>query len=273
MLNSGFELSALATSSNRSSRRAAMRCTAPMKAPGPPPTMPRRKRSDAFRLADSIGIFSVPFDHETKHFAIRLHVRARLCEIVEGMLRSLDDVAGDERRALPCPLFGALDTALPFEDGPSVEVVLRKFGEDCAEINLPVAGRTEAACTRDPRLISAVDALTSIGPELGVLHVKHLDSRVIEIDELEIVQLLKNEVTWIEQNIASLMAFDPVQKHLERDAIVKIFTRVDFKTQVDPGLVKDVEDRLPAFGQFVNFSIKRRTARSTLFPYTRPSQG
>ncbi len=40
----GSEDNAAATNSNLSSSRAAMRCTAPMKPPGPPPTMPSRSR-------------------------------------------------------------------------------------------------------------------------------------------------------------------------------------------------------------------------------------
>ena len=53
---------------------------------------------------------------------------------------SLDDMAGNERRAFAGPLFSALDAALPFEHGPSVEVVPCKLGKDGAEINLAVAG-------------------------------------------------------------------------------------------------------------------------------------
>src|SRR6185437_6119514 len=52
----GHFLKAAVTNSYRSSRRAAMRCTAPMKAPGPPPTMPSRKRRLYPSLVPSIGM-------------------------------------------------------------------------------------------------------------------------------------------------------------------------------------------------------------------------
>src|SRR5437016_5228121 len=58
-LRSGFDDNAPATSSNRSSIRAAIRCTAPMNAPGPPPTIPSRSLRFLFAALDA----ALPLQH------------------------------------------------------------------------------------------------------------------------------------------------------------------------------------------------------------------
>src|ERR1700687_3589131 len=123
--------------------RAAMRGTAPMNAPGPPPTMPHRMRrfpSPALvpEIIASPGLFLDLV--QTEHAAVGGMVGAGLRKIIESGTCRLDDVMGDERRALGGALLGALDAAFPFEDGPAVETVLRELGKDSGEIDLSVAG-------------------------------------------------------------------------------------------------------------------------------------
>ena len=47
------------------------------------------------------------------------------------------------------------------------------------------------------------------------------------------------------------MVVEPFQKHFKSDPVVKIFTRMNFKTDIDTSLVEGVEDGMPAFGQFI----------------------
>ena len=47
------------------------------------------------------------------------------------------------------------------------------------------------------------------------------------------------------------MVLHPLEKHFEADAIVQVLARVDLVTEVDTGRVKGIEDRPPAFRQFV----------------------
>src|SRR5436309_8117195 len=96
-----------------------MRCTAPMKAPWPPPTMPRRIRPVKFSLRPVIGISLQP-----QCLLVGLDVRPPAREIVEGVLGHPDDVALDERSTLGRPLLGMLERALPLEHRPAVVVVL-----------------------------------------------------------------------------------------------------------------------------------------------------
>src|SRR5215469_13762569 len=126
-LRSGLELRAAATNSYRSSSRAAMRCTAPINAPGPPPTMPRRKRCEGFRFGDAMGISRFLSIGEAKHPSVCLSVCSGFGEIVEGAFGRLDNMARNERSALLRALVAALDATLPFENGPSVEVVLSEL--------------------------------------------------------------------------------------------------------------------------------------------------
>src|SRR5438046_9095084 len=119
----------------------------------------------------------------------------------------------NEWRAFGCALFAALDAAFPFEHGPTVKTVLRELGKNGFEVDLAIAGRAEPSGAVDPRLKTPVHALAAARAELGVLHVKHLNSVVIEIDEFEIVELLQDEMAWIEQNVAAGMIFRALQTH------------------------------------------------------------
>src|SRR5215468_2913115 len=90
---------------------------------------------------------------------------------------------------------------------------------------------------------------------------KHFDSWVIEINKCQVVQLLKDEVTRVEQDVTALVFPDTVQKHLKRDAVVEIFARVQFETQIHANFVKGIENRFPALGQFLESGLNQ-TART-----------
>src|SRR6185369_17446233 len=111
--------------------RAARRCTAPMKAPSPPPTMPSRTRpllfAESFR--PSIAIFSCPL-LDAEHALIGGEICAAGCEIIKGLLGHFDDVVLDEDRPFAGTFFRMLQAAFPFEDRPALETVLREFRED-----------------------------------------------------------------------------------------------------------------------------------------------
>src|SRR5438445_397836 len=139
--------------------RAAMRCTAPINAPGPPPTMPRRSRRSLPCFLDSAGMFGLLSCRKPQHSPVGFLVRTGFCKIVERALGDLNDVPLDKRRALPRALLAALQAAFPFEHCPAIKTVLRQFGKDAAEIHLPVAQRPEAPRALHPRLVSAVDSL------------------------------------------------------------------------------------------------------------------
>src|SRR4030095_13522749 len=133
--------------------RAARRWTAPMKAPSPPPTIPRRIRASALsRPRPSIGMLCPLFLSNAQHAPVGREVRAAGREVVEGALRHLDDVVADEDGAFARALLGVLDAAFPLQHRPALEAVLRELGKDAAEINLAVAERAEAACPVDPGL-------------------------------------------------------------------------------------------------------------------------
>src|SRR5207302_6852812 len=116
---------------------------------------------------------------------------------------------------------------------------------------LAIAGRAEPSGAVDPRLKAAVHALAAARAELGVLYVKHLDSVVIEIDEFEIVELLQDEMAWIEEDVAAGMIFQALQKHFKGDAVVQIFAGMNFKADIDTDFVERVENWFPTRGEFV----------------------
>src|SRR5437867_5469007 len=228
----GSDERAPATSSYCPSMRAHSRCTPPMNAPRPPPTMP------------SLSGWAMSGDAE--HTAIRGEVGAGAGEIVERLVRHPDDVVGDELRPFAGAVLRVLEAALPLEHRPTGIVVLRQLREDGLEVHLTVAEGTEPASAIDPRLEPAIHALASGRIELGILDVKHADLVVIEVDVLEIVELLQHEVTGIVQQVAALVTAHALEEHLERHTVVQILAGVDLEAGVDPVLVEDVENRTPA---------------------------
>src|SRR5258705_8144218 len=138
--------------------RAQSRCTPPMNAPRPPPTMPSR----------SGGTMS----GDAEHPAIRRLVGPGAREIVERLLGHTDDVVGDELRPFAGAVLRMLDAALPLEHRPAGIVVLRELREDRLEVHMTVAQGTEAAGAIEPRLEPAIQTLPAGRIELGILDVK-----------------------------------------------------------------------------------------------------
>ena len=127
---------------------------------------------------------------------------------------------------------------------------MRHLGEDAAEIDLPVAERTEPARALDPGRIAGIDALPPGRIEFGVLDVERLDALVIDVDEGEIVELLQHEVRGVVQDVAALVAVQRLQEPFERRAVENVLAGVNFIGDVDAGVVERIEDRLPALGEF-----------------------
>ena len=71
---------------------------------------------------------------------------------------------------------------------------------------------------------------------------KHLDARVIEVDELQIVELLQYKMAGIEQHVTPGMVLHPLQEHFERDAIVQVFSGMDLETQIHSRFLKGIQN-------------------------------
>src|SRR6266480_5256505 len=205
-----------ATSSNCPSMRAHSRCTAPMNAPRPPPTMPSRSGREV-RASDvaSTMVRPPPPSGDAEHAAVGSHVGAGAGEVVERLLGDADDVVGDELRSFAGAVFGMLETAFPLQHRPAGIIVLGELGEDRLEVHLAVAQRAEPSGAQRPGLEPTVHTLAAGRVELGVLDVEHADALVIEVDILEVVELLQHEMAGIVQEITALVPADAVEKHLE----------------------------------------------------------
>src|SRR5690606_13246875 len=80
---------------------------------------------------------------------------------------------------------------------------------------------------------------------------KHPDSLMINIDKIEIFQLLKHKMGRVIQDIGPRMILYSIEESLESQSIVQIFSRVQFITHIDPVFIKEIEDWLPPFSQFI----------------------
>src|SRR5262249_22223443 len=123
--------------------------------------------------------------------------------------------------------------------------------EDRLEIDLPIAWRSKPTGPLDPRLKAAVGARLSVRSKFRVLHVEHLDALVVMVDVGEVVERLQHKMTWIVHDVAALVAPDALEKHLERQTIVKILRGMDLVTKVDAVLVKEVKNRPPATRELI----------------------
>src|SRR5580692_7674798 len=96
---------------------------------------------------------------DAQKLQIRGPIGPRGGEIVEDAVRHLDDVVGDELRALLRGDLRMLQAAFPFVDGPAGEIIGRELREDGLEIHLAVPERPVAPRAFEPALVAAVDAL------------------------------------------------------------------------------------------------------------------
>src|SRR6266849_463648 len=156
-----------------------------------------------------------------------------------------------QTRAVRRSLLAALDATLPLQYRPSRKVILRQLGKDRPEIHLPIPRRTKPSRSIHPSLIPAIDTLPARRTKLRILHVKHLDAAVIEIDEFQIIKLLQHEMARIIKHVASRMIAHSLQKHFKRDPIVQIFARMDFEAQIPSRSIKRLQDRPPPCRQLV----------------------
>src|SRR5712691_4445107 len=109
----------------------------------------------------------------------------------------------DKRRPFRRSLLAALDATLPLQYRPSRKLILRQLGKYGAEIHLPIPRRTKPPRSIRPSLIAPVDALPARRTKLRILHVKHLDALVIQVDKLQIIKLLQHEMARVIKYVAS----------------------------------------------------------------------
>src|ERR1700730_6628347 len=134
----------------------------------------------------------------------------------------------DKRRSFRGSLLAAFDATLPLQHRPPRKIILRQLGKYSAEINLPISRRTKPSGSIYPGLIAPVNALSACWTELRILHVKHLNPAVIQIDELQIIKLLQHEMTRVKKHVATRMLAHTLQKHFECHPIVQIFAGMNF---------------------------------------------
>src|ERR1700722_2472310 len=214
-----------------------------MKALRPPPIMPTRRRPP-FNPSPAVA-WTIGSALNAEQLEVGRAVGAGSGEVVEYAIGHFDDVVGDEFGALARRDLGMLKAALPLVHGPASEIISRELGEDRLEINLAVAERPIAPCALEPSLIAAIDPLLRRRVELGVLDVEHFNAIVIGVDEAQIVHALLDVVAGVVIDVATLVAADGVEKHVEGVAVEHVLARMNFKAEVDALLVVDVEDRFP----------------------------
>src|SRR5208282_6160130 len=102
-----------------------------------------------------------------------------------------------------------------------------------------------------PILISAIDAAFAIGPEFSVLNMERADAVMINVQELKIVQLLKNHVTGIVKNVGTFVIIHLCEKTLISHSVMQVFARVQLEAYVHSDVVEVIENWKPSPPQFL----------------------
>src|SRR6266850_1568840 len=182
----------------------------------------------------------------------------------------------DERSPFRGSLLAALDATLPLQHCPPIKAILRQLRKYWAEIHLAIPKRAKPPGSIYPGLIATIEALAAGRTKLRILHVKHLDAVVIQIEEFQIIELLQHEMTRVKQHIAPWMIAGALQKHLERDPIVQIFAGMDLEAQIHSRFVKGIQDGTPARGQLFKRSFNQPSGplrpRINVRPCQRPGK-
>ena len=89
---------------------------------------------------------------DAEQFEIGGSIGARGGEIVERVVGHLDDMVGDEFRAIARCGLRILQTALPLVNRPTGKIIGGELGENRPEIDLPVSERAVATGALQPSL-------------------------------------------------------------------------------------------------------------------------
>ena len=74
---------------------------------------------------------------------------------------------------------------------------------------------------------------------------------MVDVDEVEIVELLQHEMRRVVVDLGARMVVQPLEEHLEGDAVDQVLAGVELIADVHAMLVEGVEQRLPAPGELV----------------------
>src|SRR3974390_1222879 len=124
--------------------REAIRWTAPMKAPSPPPTMPSLILTPVRASLRPSMVMALFPSLQSERVLDLLLVDRGAGEVIERLFANSDDVMLDELGALARAVLRMLEAAFPLEHRPRRIAVLPHLGKDAGEVDLTVAERAES---------------------------------------------------------------------------------------------------------------------------------
>src|SRR5215204_3060184 len=223
---------------------AARRCTPPIKASPPPPTMP------------ILSFFtSPPFERGVK-----------------GGGRRLEVDPPHEGRRLPGPVHPVHAGVLPLHGERAVVADAVQRPDDLLEVHPAPAHRAEvpAAAVVAEGEVRRQDAALAVEGPLGVLHVGVVDPVRKPVYEPRGVHELPVQVARVEVEAEGLAPAYRLQSTFRRVDVVGDLGRVHLEGEPDALLVEDVEDRVPPLGEvpeaLVDLFLTRRREEVELVP-------
>src|SRR5690606_13488686 len=99
---------------------------------------------------------------------------------------------------------------------------------------------------------------------------------MVDVDVLQIIKLLQYEMAWVVKDIAACVFSGRLPESLKGHTIVKVFTRMDFITNINTCFIKGVEYGKPPFCEFleriVNKSRRALRPRINSVPHQRTGE-
>jgi len=114
------------------------------------------------------------------------------------------------------------------------EIVLGKLAENRHGNLLTIHRANETSGPLEPVEIAAIWPGTPVRAKFGILDMKGADAIVIQVDERQVVQLLQDKMTGIEQDVGARVIIDGGQKPFERGPVVQILARMQLKHRSTP---------------------------------------
>src|SRR5581483_1202429 len=194
----------------------------------------------------SVSLHSLYIALQAKNAPVGLLILSAAGKVVKCLRWRVDEHAFNEGRSLARALNGIFNAAFPLQHGPACKTVLRQFGEDLFEVNLPIPHAAEATRAILPVLVAAIDARSWRGMIFGVFDMKCLDMVLVVVEIADIVQLLQHEMRGIVENMDAGMVARRGEKAFKCNAVVQVFARMDLVRKINAVLFRDIKQRLPA---------------------------
>src|SRR5699024_11936923 len=120
------------------------------------------------------ALFAEKLFFQSQNFFIKIFIRFPAGKIIESLFGYPDDMISDEPGSFAGSVFGMFHAAFPFQNSPTVVIILGKLTENSFKVHLPVAQGAKASRAVSPILVSAINARSARRVRFGSSYLQRL---------------------------------------------------------------------------------------------------